>query len=58
MRGGDGWVVFTQKVAFGLLGIQRGWYFLASFLIYSFSWAGSLLLLRLLLQFRGVGAPL
>ena len=22
MRGGDGWVVFTQKVAFGLL----GWY--------------------------------
>lgn len=31
MQSGDGWVVFTQKVAFKLMGTQRGWYFLASF---------------------------
>lgn len=31
MQSGDGWVVFTQKVAFELMGTQRGWYFLASF---------------------------
>ena len=29
---GDGWAVFTQKVAFGLQGVQRGWFFLAFYL--------------------------
>ena len=56
---GDGWAVFTQKVAFGLLGLQRGWYFLAFYLfIYLFIYVAVLRLrccLRLFLWCPGCG---
>ena len=56
---GDGWAVFTQKVAFGLLGLQRGWYFLAFYLfIYLCSCVASSMLLALVSLVSGVRAPL